>query len=1127
MVSMRRLAAGAALTVLMCAATSAVYAQETTSAVHGTVTAGGKPVGGASVQIVHTPSGTRVTTASQGDGVFFARGLRVGGPYTITVTSAGQPPKVLKDIMLEVGKTSDVDVDLSGSNEVEELVVTAAGVKDTEQGPKTVLTRQEIQEVVSVNRDPRDLARRDILVFQDLNAGARVGVNGGGISIAGSNPRYNRVSVEGVSAQDQFGLNQGGLTTARGPVNLDAIEQFAVAAVPTDVENGDFVGGALNMVLRSGGNSFHGVLFDNYLNDGLVGTRSEGDKIPSNVHQTNYGVFMSGPIWKDHIFFAGSYENYETVDVAPFGVVGSGNANIFLNNGTQATIDAVTNAFNTYATKFTPGTINPTTPFIDRKYSAKLDWNINDNHRLSLTYRHAESSNFSHPNSGQTNIQLSSQDYLKDDIDEATTLELHSHWTNQLSTTLKVTNRQFTDTQMPPSGQNFSDVRVCTAPAADATLTSCQTGFDQVFFGPDQFRHANALAEKELRIQFTGEYSLSDHTIKFGAQARKAQPADLFVPQSRGIYYFDSFADFQAGRADRLQYQNSVTGNPSDAGFRTTYWTYSLFAQDTWDLRDNLKLTGGLRYDWYAEPDRPVLNPNFLARNGFTNQKTIDGQHELMPRLSAEWKPMVDKPWLHNLKVSGGAGLFSGGTPDVLTGTPFFNTGFTTTSVDIQRTAAGAFIETTGALGFTQAIGASALNGVNTDPNFGFKIPTIVQQLQQGTLSGGPPAIAPLAAVIALSPSFKMPDQWKYFLSGQWEVWDGWRLQTDFVYSKVNHDLTFYDLRAQPLVINGVQQFLPDGRVRYDGLASTVAGKTSQNLGSNNDLIIADTSKGHSWTAAFTASKSWDWGGDLSFGYARQSLSDVTAGLFFGTTAGSLYGSVPALNDPNRDYLGRSVYEIQNRGKIEFGYHHNFFRDNETRVNLFVEEQDGRPYGFTMADLASGRGPVFGVTKTAQALYVPDLSNVVGLKAGLVYFATQTDLDNFRRYVNNFGLPQNSLLSKYSKDNSPIGRVDLSLSQELPTLIPGHKIRVQADIRNLLNLLNSHWGRVAEYVDNAGTSNIQLAAVQCADANGVAQSSSSSVCTNYRYSNVPLQVKKQVNPFLSLWYAQLSVRYEF
>ncbi|HEX4709559.1 carboxypeptidase-like regulatory domain-containing protein, partial [Phenylobacterium sp.] len=159
------------LTALLLAPSA--YAQETTSALHGTVVANGKPVTGAAVQLLHVPSGTRAVTSTEAGGGFYARGLRVGGPYTITVTSRGLPPKVINDVMLEVGKTSDVSVDLTGANQVEEVVVTAAGVRDSEQGPKTVLTRKEIQEVVSVNRDPRDLARRDILVMQDLNSGAR------------------------------------------------------------------------------------------------------------------------------------------------------------------------------------------------------------------------------------------------------------------------------------------------------------------------------------------------------------------------------------------------------------------------------------------------------------------------------------------------------------------------------------------------------------------------------------------------------------------------------------------------------------------------------------------------------------------------------------------------------------------------------------------------------------------------------------------------------------------------------------------------------------------------------------------------------------------------------------------
>ena len=1111
-----RLTAGVSLAVLTLAMASAVHAQETTSAIHGSVTVAGKPVAGASVVLVHTPSGTRATTATEAGGGFDARGLRIGGPYTVTATGKGLPPKVLNNIFLEVGKTTDISIDLTGANEVEEFVVTAAGAKDSDQGPKTVLNRLAIQEVVSVTRDPRDLARRDMLVAQDLSSG-RVGVNSGGVSIAGSNPRFNRIAVDGVSAQDQFGLNQGGLTTGRGPVTLDAIEQFAVAAVPTDVENGDFVGGALNLALRSGGNTFHGVLFDNFLNDGLVGKKTESIKIRQAIHQQNYGGFLSGPIWKDHLFFAVSYENYQTVETTPFGVQGAGAPNSFVNNGTQATLDNVVNTYNTrYASKFNVLGISPTQPVLDKKYSAKIDWNIMDGQRASLTYRYAESSNTLRPALNATTIQLDSQNYTKFDSDEATTFELHSTWTDRFSTFFKATTRSFIDMQTPPSGQNYADVRVCTAPTSDAVPQTCQNGFDQVFFGPDQFRHANSLAEKELRFQFTGDYSLGDHQLKFGGQARRAQPLDLFVNQSHGIYYFDSLADFTAGRANELQYQNAVSGNPLDAQFSTTYWTYSLFGQDTWQLRDDLKVAAGLRVDRYDEPDKPLLNPNFLARNGFTNQKTIDGQQVVMPRFSAEWKATPD------LKISGGIGLFSGGTPDVLTGAPFYNTGYRTTSIDIRRTATG-FIDAAGTPGFTPLIGSAALDNLNLDPTFGYTVPSLVQSLQRGTLTGTP-SIPPLGAVIALSPSFKLPAEWKLFLSGQWDVWDGWHLSADLVATETKTGLTYFDARAQPLIVGGVQQFLPDGRIRYDGLGA-VPGKTSVNGAGNNDLIVGNTSKGHSYTAAVTASKSWDWGGSVSVGYARQELRDLSSGLFFGTTASSFYGSVPAGQDPNHDYLGRSVYEIPNRFKFEFGYHHNFFGDNETRVALFAERQDGRPFGFTMNDATSGRSPVFGVTKTAQALYVPDLnapSATNPLRFGLVTFASQPDLANFKRYAANFHLPSGGLVDKYSNDNAPISRVDLSFSQQIPTFIPGHKIRIQADIRNVLNLLSHNWGRVAEYSET-----VRLASANCADASGAAVPTTSATCVGYRYSNVPSTVTKTINSGLSLWYAQISLRYEF
>ena len=1132
MISMKRLAGGAALTVLALAASSAVYAQETTSAVRGIVTSdGGAPVAGATVTIVHVPSGTRSTTISEANGTYDARGLRVGGPYDITVQAADFEAKKVTGVYLNLADTQRVDVDLS-SAAVDAVVVTASANAKDDGGPKTVLNRDAIEGVVSVNRDIRDLARRDILVSQNIRGD-------GGISIAGSNPRTNRITIDGVAAQDPYGLETGGLPTARGPISLDAVEQFSVAAVPTDVENGSFTGGALNIVLRSGGNNFHGTAFVNYLNDGMVGHKTGATRISQAISQKNYGAFLSGPIWNDKAFFALSYETYETSDITSYGPAGAGFANDFRNNLTQAKIDQIVSIYNTgYASKYAPGSILSTAPVTDKKYSAKLDWNITDNHRASLSYRRAESAYTSRADLGSTTAALDSHWYDATYLDEGTTLEINSDWTDRLSTTLRATYRDWVKGQDPKSGQNYADVSICAAPNADvgptnSSITTCASGNSVVRFGPDQYRHANRLDIQEAVFQGTATYSLGDHLFKLGYQGSKKEVFNVFVPQSRGVYYFDSVADFTAGRASSLTYNNSVTGNANDAAADFMYWQHSIYAQDSLDVTDNLKVTAGFRYDWIKMKDVPAENPNFVAREGFTNTTTLDGLSVLMPRVSATWR--VNDV----LKLNAGFGLFSGGQPEVLFATPFYNNGYQTSSTTIRRcvtaasncTGANGYLEASTSSsvtpGFTPAVGAAALDNLNSFSGFGYQIPTLVKSFQEGSLAGTP-GINPSNETIALAPSFRLPAEWKLYFSGSWDVYDGWRLDAEYVASQAQNAVTFFDAKAQPLVVNGQRAVTPDGRPRYDGLVLTAAQRAAQgissiNPGDNRDLIATNTDKGEAFTAGVTLSKSFDFGLDLGLGYARQNIDESNAGLRFGTTGSSLYDRVPAGLDPARDSYGTGLEEIKNRYKLEMGYRKKFFGDNETRVTLFGERTSGRPYGFVMSDASSGRSQVFGVNRSYQLLYVPDIAgdtNTSDLQIGNVFFSDAANRDRFIGYVKEFGL-KTGINDKYSKRNKDISRLDLQVSQELPTLINGHKLKVQFDVRNVLNLINSDWGKVAEYSDG----NV-LTRVSCATSSG--GTPVGAVCDAYKYSNVSTTAGvKRVNTAESLWTMQVSLRYEF
>lgn len=327
---MRHLYAASAIALALSATATAVVAQETTSSIRGSVTgAEGAPAIGASVSAVHEPSGTTANATVNGAGAFNLTGLRPGGPYTVTVTAPGFAPMTSSNIFLGVGQPYNIPFALADSR-VDELVVTASRAEKS-GALVTVFDRDSIASVASVSRDIRDIARRD--PFASFNPSTR------GISIAGQNGRTNRFSVDGVRFSDNFGLNQGGLPSARGPIPLDAIEQLSVKIAPYDISEGDFQGGSINVVLRSGGNSFTGAAGYTYSDDSLVGTKSKGSTFSQEMTSKTRNAFISGPIIKDKLFFAFAYEKLNETVPSVFGPPGSGNA---VPNLTQTQIDQVT-----------------------------------------------------------------------------------------------------------------------------------------------------------------------------------------------------------------------------------------------------------------------------------------------------------------------------------------------------------------------------------------------------------------------------------------------------------------------------------------------------------------------------------------------------------------------------------------------------------------------------------------------------------------------------------------------------------------------------------------------------------------------------------------------------------------
>ncbi len=1085
------LAASAAALSIAASVSTPVMAQETSSSVRGTIESDTGPVADATVTVTHEPSGTVLATSSDAAGNFSANGLRVGGPFTVAIDADGYQSAQVTDLFLQAGQPFRLPVILQTQ---QEIVVTASalqGAVEQSNGPITALNREQIEGVASVNRDIRDLARRDPLVSLDLT-------NSRAIEVAGNAGRLNRFSVDGVQFSDDFGLNNGGLPSSRGPVPYDAIEQFSVKVAPFDIAEGDFQGGAINVVLRSGGNKFKGQAFVSYTDENLNGDTSRGVTADVNLSSKQYGAFLSGPIVKDTLFFMLAYE--KSKDSFPYDSgVGSG---VFTQVPliTQAQIDSVTATAQSVYNYDTLG-FEPNQDEEDEKIIAKLDWNISDSHRASATFIRNLGTYQVQQNTFLTPVfalGLESNAYVTREEINTGTVELNSTWSENFSTTVRASYRDYNRDQDPVGGRSISNFEVCLDPTSAGSLTSCNTA--RLFFGPDVSRHTNLLRTSNTSFDATARLDLGDHSFRFMMGFTDVDTFNLFIQRSLGDLYFDSLADFAARRASRFRLGGAVpTLDPLDAAadFGTQNWTFGV--QDDWQATPSLTINYGVRYDLFNNDTLPTLNVNFLARQGFSNRETFKGRGVWQPRFGFNWEA-TDR-----LIIRGGAGIFAGGTPDVYLSNSFANTGLLTNAIDIQRntSAAGCNVPTAGLTPQQQlAFCNAALVGV-TGANFD---PSVVNFLTTNTAS------ISASPTDAIDPDLKLARKLKISLQGDYEadlgpLGDGWLFGAQLLYDKNVYGYTWTDARSIPTGTT-----LPDGRPRYFqlpiGLAST-----------NRDLLLTNSTKGRGLFATFRFAKDF---GDLSINgsYTRSDVKDV-ANLTSSTASSNYQNNV--FVDPNNVEYGRSIYEFTNQWKFGIDYSTEFFGDNKTRFSLFGEYRSGRPYSLTMLENVGGRGAVFGTVGNLgkQLLYVPTLNDT------RVSFDSVASETAFNTLVTNFGLDKfrGRIVSKNSQTSADFFKVDLHMSQEIP-ITGSAKIELFADIENVLNLIDSDWGALRQVPFDYTSTVVRVQCLSVAQPTGqavvnigttaannpgnlpaVGATASTQACSQYRYSNVVAPVE--------------------
>ncbi|WP_119967887.1 TonB-dependent receptor [Shewanella japonica] len=955
----------------------------------------GNAVTDATITIIHEPTGTVTEVAVGADGQFLARGLRVGGPYIIKVDSEEFADDLEQDLYLNVGETLRYNRTLQSAADMERIGVVGNASYYRSAGANSEFGVNEIAKAPGINRDLKDVLRQ--------NPMAVVGTDGISMSVAGMNPRFNTFVVDGISQNDDFGLNSNGYPTQRSPISIDAVESVALNVSPYTARNGGFTGAQINAVTKSGTNELSGTVFYETTNDSVAGDGKNpetGEKVPLDFEETTFGGTIGFPLIKDKLFFFGSYESFDAPQSPSWGPAGSGYPQESkISSEDLARIESI--ASSVYGLD-SIGDYSTSPQEEDEKILAKIDWNINDSHRASFTYQNTIGNLTNNLSSSPYALKLSSTWYNKEEKLETYAANLYSDWTDSFSTELKVAYKDTTT-----MSNTINDLGI------GQVLVEDSNGND-VIFGTDKSRQANELDNQNLELRFVGDYYLGDHEIGFGVQYNSVEVFNLFAQNVLGNWSFDSIEAFENGTVDEFFYGNAQSGNPDDVGASFNMDTLALFVEDSWDITADLELTYGMRYETISMSDSPSLNDNFVDRYGFANNATFDGKDIWLPRIGLTYILTDD------ITLRGGVGRYSGGSPTVWMSNSFSNNGNTLLSYND---------------GWNDSWGT---------PDFG-NVPNEAQD----ALVGGD------GNTNSLDPNFELPSDWRASI-GFDSTWDfgalgqDWFFGGEFLYIQKENDVAWVDLARREVKTDAT------GRVVYetwDPLANDGAGGNTNRY----DLMLTNADDdGTSKTLSLSLAKNWDMGLSLRAGYAYNSVKEGNQGS--SSTATSNYQYTPVQYDRNGTTMGTGYYETPHRFTLSLGYDVEFVAGYNSSFNMFYEAREGNPLTWVLGSYQDGAlGDQASFASSSYYLpYIPtgaDDPNVT--YNGLTY-------EEFKAAVDEIGLGKYAGgIAPKGTDNQPwVHQLDFRFTQELPGFMDDHKGILYFDIKNVLNLMNDDWGRV-------------------------------------------------------------------
>jgi hypothetical protein len=1031
------------LAVSLLTAISGVLAQGvTTSSIIGSVKdQAGEVVPGANIVATHEPSGTTYGTVSLADGRFTLPNLRVGGPYNVKITFVGFAEQSYIEIFLKIGEPYVISSVLKEEGtQLQEIIV--SGVLDRimnseRSGAVTTVGTREILNMPTITRSMNDMTRMTPQATSTSNG-----------AIGGGNYRQNYITVDGSDFNNTFGIGTN-LPANGSPISLDALAEISINVTPYDIRQSGFIGSTINAVTRSGTNDYSGSVYTFWRNQNQQGRRVANNNPLTRqpLQENTFGFRVGGPIIKNKLFFFVNAERGKTTrpgqtdfaatPSAPFGSAPN------IRRPTAAELTTISNFLRENYNYETGPFDNYDFEAENTRFVARIDWNINRNHRFNIRYSQVESKNpsfisssttgtgFFYPTgAGRTNINalwFKNSNYYQEANFYSLAMEMNSLFGGKYANTFRATYTNQNDPRSSDSNE---------FPLVDIM----QDGTPFTTFGYEPFTFGNLRDVSTWSFVDFVSWSTGKHSFTAGVQLDIQKTKNGFQRFGTGLYRFNSWDDFVNGELPTdyaLTY--SLLPGFAQAFPKVGFTQYSVYGQDEIAVTDRLRVTAGIRFDLPTFPDVPEIKTHpLIAELTFANGRKIDTG--VMPKTQVMVSPRIGFNWDVNgdrtLQVRGGSGIFTGRVPTVW--------------IVAQSGDAGL-------LQFTQS-----WNGQDNVPG-----PFRIEPYRPATV---PTPGASIPSIIsAIDPDFRFPQTWKTSVAVDKRLPFGFIGSIEAIYNKdlniaIGKNLNL--VAPQPMnIVDDQGNPYPDSRPIYPAanvdkfINKLSGGQAGPNFtGAFNPTMLSNASEGHYWSLTAKLDKQFSNGVSAFVAYTRSGSKVIYDGI--GDQLLNTWSLTPIVgeaNNPERSFAG---YVVPDRVVAGVSFRREYLKKLATSFSFFFEGSIQGRYSYTYGGDLNRDG------NFNDLIYVPrDPSEITFTDftyAGVLYTAKQQS-DIFFRY-----LEQDKYLSsrrgQYAERNGARlpwrNQIDFRFAQDIFTNLGGKKnvLQFTVDIFNFGNLLNKNWG---------------------------------------------------------------------